>query len=509
MTRPSDPVKPIPFSVAEPTPGMAAAPASTSGQSRWLVPALLLLVILALAVVFWLPGQLGDDKSAARLAVDGKPPAASGAPPAAAAPPAPEPAASPWSDARQARLRQEAQEVLAQLVELQFTLEERGAASWAGPALDNAKAAATRGDTHYQAREFSDATEQYRDSLAQLQALETRIPDILQGALTAAEDALERGDADALQPALETAELLAPADSALEALRQRAAVMTALQDKLDTALALERDGDLAGAEATLRAATQLDPASRRAANALERVQAAHAEQRYQSAMSEGYAALDDGRFDAAASAFAKARSLQPDSPETEAALTELRATQTADRLGKLRRKAQELEAQEAWGDAVAGYEEALAVDPTLVFAQEGLARAQPRARLDSQLREALAAPERLSDPAVARSLEQVLAQARTVTPQGTLLGNQIEQLTQLLERASTPVIVTLRSDQLTAVLVQRVARLGQFGEHSLALRPGTYTAVGTRDGYRDVRKTFTVTPGSPPEPIFIACTDPV
>jgi tetratricopeptide (TPR) repeat protein len=509
MTRPSDPVKPIPFSVAEPTPGEAVAPATASGQSRWLVPALLLLVLLALAVVFWLPGQLGGDGSPETLAVDGKPPAAPGAPPAASVTTPPEPAASPWSDAQQARLRQEAQEVLAQLVELQFTLEERGATSWAGPALDNAKAAATRGDAHYQAREFTAATEQYRDSLAQLQALEMRIPDILQAAMTAAADALEKGDADALQPALDTAELLAPADSALETLRQRAAVMSALQAKLDTALALERDGDLAGAEAALRAATQLDPASRRAADALGRVQTAHAEQRYQSAMSNGYTALDEGRFDAAASAFARARSLQPDSPETEAAMAELRATQTADRLGKLQRKAQNLEAQEAWSGAVANYEEALAVDPTLVFAQEGLARAQPRARLDSELREALAAPERLSDPAVARNLEKVLAQARAVAPQGTLLSTQIEQLTQLLARANTPVTVTLRSDQLTAVLVQRVARLGQFGEHSLALRPGTYTAVGTRDGYRDVRKTFTVSPDSPPDPIFIACTDPV
>ncbi len=54
-----------------------------------------------------------------------------------------------------------------------------------------------------------------------------------------------------------------------------------------------------------------------------------------------------------------------------------------------------------------------------------------------------------------------------------------------------------------------VARLGSFAQHELTLRPGTYTAVGSRNGYRDVRHSFTVRHDSQPAPLTIACTEPI
>ncbi len=508
MTSPNDPVTPTPFNVAQPAAGATGTAKPSNEQSRWLLPGLAFLLILALAVVFWLPSYLSGPATsppASPAAVAPSVATGSAAPPAQPT----EPAASPWSDAQQARLRKEAQEVLAQLVELQFSLESVGAATWASAALDSAKATAKGGDGHYQAREFVAAKEQYQDSLQQLQALDAQRPDILTKALQAASEAIEAGDAEALQPPLATAELLAPGSPDLAQLKARVAVMEPLQAQLDTAQAAERAGELAAAEAALIEATQLDPASQRASQALARVQVAHAAQRYQRAMSEGYAALDDGRFDAAGRAFKAARTLQPNNPEIDAAAAELASAQTASRLGKLQREARQLEGEEAWSEAVTRYEEALKVDATLVFAQEGLARAQPRASLDKQLRATLAAPERLADPAVAQNLEQLLAQARALEPRGATLSTQLDELSRLLTVANTPVTVTLRSDQVTSVIVQRVARLGQFAEHSLSLRPGTYTAVGTRDGYRDVRETFTVSASSAAKPILIACTDAI
>ena len=61
----------------------------------------------------------------------------------------------------------------------------------------------------------------------------------------------------------------------------------------------------------------------------------------------------------------------------------------------------------------------------------------------------------------------------------------------------------------TEVIVYKVARLGRFTQHELTLRPGTYTAVGSRNGYRDVRQSFTVQHDSKPAPLTIACTEPI
>ncbi|MDX1572357.1 MAG: hypothetical protein R3200_17885 [Xanthomonadales bacterium] len=67
----------------------------------------------------------------------------------------------------------------------------------------------------------------------------------------------------------------------------------------------------------------------------------------------------------------------------------------------------------------------------------------------------------------------------------------------------------LVSDNSCNVVVYKVARLGSFDQRELTLKPGQYTAVGTRDGYRDVRKEFLVPAGKTPPPVVLKCEDPV
>ena len=52
----------------------------------------------------------------------------------------------------------------------------------------------------------------------------------------------------------------------------------------------------------------------------------------------------------------------------------------------------------------------------------------------------------------------------------------------------------MASDEFTDVTLLRVRRLGTLAEQTLLLRPGVYTAVGIRNGYRDVRIKFEVRP---------------
>lgn len=69
--------------------------------------------------------------------------------------------------------------------------------------------------------------------------------------------------------------------------------------------------------------------------------------------------------------------------------------------------------------------------------------------------------------------------------------------------------VTLRSDNLTSVTVYRIGALGNFTEHSLQLKPGHYVIVGTRVGYRDVRRELNVAPGNAPPALLIQCVEPI
>jgi tetratricopeptide (TPR) repeat protein len=226
-------------------------------------------------------------------------------------------------------------------------------------------------------------------------------------------------------------------------------------------------------------------------------------------MSDGYAALDEGGFDAARDAFERAQALRPGSAEAQAGLQEVAAAETASRLRGLQVQAENRVEAEDWDGAVKAYEAALAIDGSVLFAQRGLAEAQPRAALDARLEQALEDPDRLADETVAAEAQQMLDYARRLEPRGPRLARQIDALGAQLERANTPVRVTLRSDGETQVTVYRIARLGQFDERTLTLRPGEYTAVGTRPGYRDVRRTFRISPESPPPAITVACTEAI
>jgi hypothetical protein len=111
--------------------------------------------------------------------------------------------------------------------------------------------------------------------------------------------------------------------------------------------------------------------------------------------------------------------------------------------------------------------------------------------------------------------DTVLADARKLVDEvaaqelrGPRIDGQVEQLGRLITLASQPIAVRLTSDQLTTVTLYRVGSLGAFASRDVELRPGTYTVIGSRDGYRDVRMTFTVRPGGNLDPIPVVYVEP-
>jgi hypothetical protein len=90
-----------------------------------------------------------------------------------------------------------------------------------------------------------------------------------------------------------------------------------------------------------------------------------------------------------------------------------------------------------------------------------------------------------------------------------VLTAQIGELDALVRRAVVPVSVRFESDNLTEVVIYKVGRFAPFGSRDIDLRPGVYTAVGARSGYRDVRLDFRVQPESAMQPVVIRCEDPI
>lgn len=508
MSEHRDQLTPTPFEPAAQQPASAPAPSTAEQSRRWLIPALLALLLLAASLIFILP-QLGKEAttepsnstpSPEQVAATQNSPRPNTAEP---------PAATPWSDAQQARWRKEAQEVLAQLLELQEELQQRAVEQWAAEPYSAALSDAAKADELYKQREFVAARDSYQAALVQLQSIQAGIPQTVSEQLALAEQAIEAGQLEQLRSALEKISLLAPDHEALPALRERAAQLPDLVAKLEQASAAEAEHKLDAAVSALQAAMKLDPEHKRAAGELARVTEAYNNLRFNQAMSEGYAALDDKRFNQARQSFQQARTLRPDDLAASRALQELHSAESAHQLISLKSKGARQEQQEQWQQALQTYQQALKLDPSVIYAQEGLQRAQPRAQLEQQLQALINKPQRLSDPAVAKASAQLLAKSRQIAAPGPVLQQQIKQLEQVLEKANTTVSVTLRSDQQTSVTIYKVARLGQFSERQIDLRPGNYTAVGSRDGYRDVRRDFSISSEGSAEPIVIVCTEAI
>ena len=79
----------------------------------------------------------------------------------------------------------------------------------------------------------------------------------------------------------------------------------------------------------------------------------------------------------------------------------------------------------------------------------------------------------------------------------------------MLQIAAIPVQVEFRSDNLTEVVIYKVGSLGTFQSRTIDLKPGRYVAVGSRAGFRDVRREFTVSPQGMGTPIVMNCEEPI
>ena len=488
--------QPLSATTFEPAPAKTESVDSGSegGQPRVVVIALAAATVLLIFVFFVLPQLVTPDDVAPSL-TDAEQAASSGAvivPGSVASETGNE--RSPFAEAQESALRRDAQEVLQSLLTLQESLAERGAAKWGEPAYGEALGHAAAGDTAYRERDFTGATAEYQLALDQLLELEASLPERIEALYVTLVSAIETGDVLTAQARFSELAEMAPADIRLIALEDRLAALPTVIAALDTAAEREASGNLGAAVEAANDATRADPAHRRAAARLNELRTALTWQQFTNAMTAGYGAMGAKEFDSAEQQFRSAARRIPGAPEPGAALIELEQARTQNTLLGLREQGAQAEREERWADAVGLYQQALEIDALMLFATEGVARAEPRADLDTRLETMPKERDRLIDARIMRLAQETLAEAEAIADPGPRLQAQIAAARDTLAYASTPVAVTMASDEFTDVTLLRVRRLGTLAEQTLLLRPGVYTAVGIRNGYRDVRIKFEVRP---------------
>ena len=279
--------------------------------------------------------------------------------------------------------------------------------------------------------------------------------------------------------------------------------------------AAESEGDMPAAQAAYQQAMQLDTRYEPAASAFKGVSEQLAGLAFRDAMTRALTALDAGQLTTAGKALSVAEKLKPGDAAVADAQRRLSQMRHQGRLNSLRRQADQQVASENWQAAAELYKKALAVDGSAGFARDGLAHASARQKLNAQFDHYLAKPDRIYSPEPLANARQLLSTASKVAisaPAAELatepkLAGKIEALQQLVLQAGTTIPVVLYSDGHTEVAIYHVSRLGQFINHRLELLPGSYTVVGTRAGYRDVRKVLAVEPGGTQVSLQVRCEE--
>ena len=302
---------------------------------------------------------------------------------------------------------------------------------------------------------------------------------------------------------------ISPNDTAAKTGYERASNLDAVLSLVSQGENYEKELELDAALTSFEKAAELDPDWQAATDGVQRMRETIRQMQFDQRMTEGLQALEEGDYAAARAAFTMARTLKPESKEPADGLMQVDQGLKLGGIAALEQTAYSQESNEQWQAAVETYERILKIDPNLSFAQQGLGRARSMAALHERIEGYIEEPDILSRSSTMQAATRLVVDITRMPEIGPRLAEQRDELSRLLKRAATALPVKLVSDNATEVSIYRVGRLGNFSTQEINLRPGTYVAVGSRPGFRDVRLEFRVAPEIDMQPIIVRCEEAI
>jgi eukaryotic-like serine/threonine-protein kinase len=492
-------VEPLPWTFPNMVPASRLMRLEPLKARRWPWIALAGFVAIVVGGFIALPHEPPDV-----MALIGNPVSPTFAEPQPAAAPAASAGDSQQTTARLIRARTEFDQQMS-------ALEARGADTWGGREFMSARLIAAEAFGAYEAGNPAFAEKRLAAAQEILAAVQKRAPHEAALQLAAGERALAADRTQVAKQAFESALRIDPtsrkAQDALQRLRDPNSARAVLADAGGPTS--QQAEPVRAVQDTARTVA-LDPqGTQGSSEPAPRERGAVAEDGYTRAVAAGSAAMDAGRLAEARAAFEKALSYNPNGHDAADGLAHVVAVLRARGVEGTHQRAAALEAQERWDEALNEYEAALSVDPTLGYAQQGKVRVAARALLAQRLQALIDRPERLAAPEERRAALGLIASASEQSPSGPVLRSQIARLQILLPEFDKLVQLALISDDATQIAIPSIGFRGTFARRVIELKPGKYTVVGTRQGYREVRRDITISPGADTQTISVTCGEPI
>lgn len=403
----------------------------------------------------------------------------------------------------------EAEQVLGVLLRTLAAAEAENIQAWGGKEYAVILQAADQGDLFFRRGEFSSAENAYQEAIDNLKLLLASKEDKLLEAIGQGQEALEKQEGEKALLAFQQALFIDPDNEEARHGTERANNLDNVISLYSEGLRMEKENSFKQAQQFFQEAIRIDSDFIPAREALKRVDTKLQDISFQDAMSRAITALENGQISVADKALEEAARIRPDDPSMISARLRSKEIYKVQQLKSLQAKAEKLISEEDWAGVVSTYRTAIQIDDMVAFATIGLPEAEKRFQLDKLLKQVIGRPDRLQDEGPLREARQILKSAQQVENPGKVLQSQVRVLSDLVKNASTIVEVVLQSNSATEIEIYHIGRFRPFVEKSIPLKPGTYTVVGRRPGYRDVRLTITITADMKMPVFVIRCEEPI
>jgi len=208
-------------------------------------------------------------------------------------------------------------------------------------------------------------------------------------------------------------------------------------------------------------------------------------------VTDGYSFLDAEIFADAISAFESALALKPESKAAKTGLFETNVKYRNAKINSFFAHAKNMEEREDWANAKESYNQILLMSNTNADAKIGRERIEQYISIESQMDRYISKPERLSSRDV--MIEAIKFESRlNDLPLGPRMKKKFDTIKSSLDDLSKKYEINVFSDGKSEVSIQRAGSLGKFKEISITLRPGEYTFIAKRSGYKTVMKTIMI-----------------
>jgi len=400
-----------------------------------------------------------------------------------------------------------AEVLLSEMLSKMDDLKSSGVQLWAQDQWTKIKDLQSQGDDAYLNRAYDIAAKSYREAMQLLTDLEISIPETLERSLILGQESILQGDKNLAIANFETALAIDGGNELARRGLDRALKLDKVTEYTQLGVSLSEQRQWSESIGAFEKALVIDPDWTQAQQGLSKAIIENDKEQFQASLSKGYALMKEEEFDEAEAAFQKSLEIDPQSKAGQQAIEELEIQRRISLTKSLKYKGLIAEVNEEWGDAKSYYETILNFDPNISEVKDSLLRVNNRIRLINQMISFIAQTDNLNDERLFNQAQQALIQAQSIMNKGPKMTQQISELEQTLKIASKPVEVTLISDLKTDVVLYKTGQFGLFEQKTILLKPGVYTAKGTRIGYRDTTLRFKVSPENLDQRFIIICKD--